>query len=282
MEPKAHRGKKLRPWMIVTYLVLTLYLLYTLYPIFLMVATSLKSNKEILANPSGFPRKLYLDGFTRLFQRENFLVYFRNSFFVTIVSLLIILAVTLLLSYALARYRGRTSSFLYLFFLAGMMLPLRLGLLSLNDLLYKLGLIDNLWGLIFIYVAMNIPFSMLILTGFIKMIPPSLEESAFLDGADTLTILRKVVIPLIRPAIATVIVYDFVPIWNDVFFPLIFIKSQGKRTLMQAVTLFFGQFSSNWNLVFAALTLACIPVIILYLCCSKYLIRGLMAGAVKE
>ncbi len=275
------RTKRFKPQYIIIYFVLILYTFYTIYPIFLMVVTSLKSNKEIFSNPSGFPIDVTFSGFETLFRKENYTIYFANSFYVTIMSSVILLGVSLLLAYALSRYTDKLSKFLYFYFLAGMMIPLRLGLLTLNDLLYNLKLIDRLWGIIIIYIAMNIPFTMFILTGFIKMIPNALEESAFIDGANTWKVLRKVIIPLIKPAIATVIVYNFIPIWNDVYFPLIFIKTKEKRTLMLAVTMFFGQFSTNWNLVFSALTLACVPVLIIYLFGSKYLIKGLLAGAVK-
>ena len=272
---------RFNPKMIGIYAVLIFYTLYTIYPIFLMVVTALKTNKEIFTNPAGLPINVTFSGFETLFKKQNFAIYFGNSFFVTIISVLILLTVSLLLSYALSRYTSKISKIMYFYFLAGMMIPLRLGLLSLNDLIYKLGLIDNLWGLILIYSTMEIPFTMLILTGFIKMIPNALEESAFIDGANTWTILTKIIIPLIKPAIATVLVYNFVPIWNDVFFPLIFIKTPSKRPLMLAVTMFFGQYSTNWNLVFSALSLACLPVIIIYICGSKFLIKGLMAGSVK-
>lgn len=273
--------KKFDVKILFVYIILTIYTLYTLYPIFLMLVTSLKGNLEIMTNPSGLPKTVVTDGFVKLFEKENFGQYFFNTIFVTVVSSVLLLVFSLMLAYILSRYINRLSSFLYIFFLVGMMLPLRLGLLSLNDLLYSLGLIDNLWGLIFIYIAMNIPFTMFLLTGYIKMIPLSLEESAFIDGANTWTILWKVVFPLIKPAIATTVVYNFVPIWNDAFFPLIFINSEKNRTLMQAITLFFGQYATNWNLVFSALTLACLPVIVVYIFCSKYLIRGMMAGALK-
>ena len=273
--------KKFNFGILFVYIVLTLYTLYTLYPIFLMIVTSLKGNLEIMKNPVGFPQTVVTDGFVTLFTKENFGQYFLNSIFVTVVSSVILLVISILLAYILARYKSKLSSFLYIFFLVGMMLPLRLGLLSLNDLFYSMGLIDNLWCLVFIYIAMNIPFTMFLLTGYIKMIPESMEESAFIDGANTWQIVWKIVVPLIKPAIATTIVYNFVPIWNDAFFPLIFISSNNNRTLMQAVTLFFGQFSTNWNLVFSALTLACVPVILVYIFCSKQLIKGMMAGALK-
>lgn len=273
--------KRLDIKILLVYVVLTLYTLYTMYPIFLMIITSLKSNLEIMQNPTGLPKQPILDGFVTLFQKENFGTYFANSIFVSVISSAILLVVSILLAYAISRYINKLSDFLYFFFLAGMMIPLRLGLLSLNDLLFKLGLIDSLWGLILIYVAQNIPFTMFILTGFIKMIPASMEEAAYIDGASTWQVLWKVLVPLIKPAIATTVVYNFVPIWNDVFFPLIFISSKSQRTLMQAVTMFFGQYTTNWNLVFSALTVACVPVIIVYIFCSKYLIKGMMAGAIK-
>jgi len=273
--------KKINWHIAIVYIVLTLYTLYTLYPIFLMMVTSLKNNLEIMKNPAGLPQEWVFDGFITLFQKENFGRYFLNSIFVTGTSVVILLVVTIMLAYVLARYKSRLSNFLYYFFLVGMMVPLRLGLLSLNDLLYKMGLIDNLWGLVLINVAMNIPYSMFLMAGYIKMIPVSLEESAFIDGANTWTILWKIVVPLIKPCIATTLIYNLVPIWNDAFFPLVFISTKENRTLMQAVMLFFGQYSTNWNLVFSALSLAAIPVIVVYIICSKYLIRGMMAGAVK-
>lgn len=276
-----NKMKKINWHIAIVYIVLTLYTLYTLYPIFLMLVTSLKNNLEIMKNPAGLPQEWVFDGFITLFQKENFGRYFLNSIFVTGTSVVILLVVTIMLAYVLARYKSRLSNFLYYFFLVGMMVPLRLGLLSLNDLLYKMGLIDNLWGLVLINVAMNIPYSMFLMAGYIKMIPVSLEESAFIDGANTWTILWKIVVPLIKPCIATTLIYNLVPIWNDAFFPLVFISTKENRTLMQAVMLFFGQYSTNWNLVFSALSLAAIPVIIVYIICSKYLIRGMMAGAVK-
>ena len=275
------KTKKINWHIAVVYIVLTLYTLYTLYPIFLMMVTSLKNNLENMKNPAGLPQEWVFDGFITLFQKENFGRYILNSIFVTGTSVVILLVVTIMLAYVLARYKSRLSNFLYYFFLVGMMVPLRLGLLSLNDLLYKMGLIDNLWGLVMINVAMNIPYSMFLMAGYIKMIPVSLEESAFIDGASTWTILWKIVVPLIKPCIATTLIYNLVPIWNDAFFPLVFISTKENRTLMQAVMLFFGQYSTNWNLVFSALSLAAIPVIIVYIICSKYLIRGMMAGAVK-
>ncbi len=244
-----------------------------------MIVTSLKANKEIIDNPMGIPKKYFLTAIQKLFEK-TFSV-FSGTAFLWLEQVVLVLVISFILAYALSRYNHKASKFLYFYFLAGMMIPLRLGMLYLNDLLNFFGLIDKHWGLIMIYSAMLIPFSMFILTGFIKMIPVELEESAVIDGATPLSIITRILVPLTKPAIATVTIYNFVPIWNDVFFPLIFIKTKEKRTAVLAVTMFFGQFSTDWNLVFSALTLACVPVLIIYLFFSKYIIRGLMAGAIK-
>jgi raffinose/stachyose/melibiose transport system permease protein len=147
--------------------------------------------------------------------------------------------------------------------------------------MYTLGLLDSLYGLILLYTAMSIPFSMFILTGFIKMIPNELDESAYMDGCSEPRIISKIILPLLKPALATVLIYNFIPIWNDVYFPLIFLHSPENKTLMLFITIFFGQFSTDWSLVFSALTIGAIPSIIIYLVGSKYFIKGLTSGALK-
>ena len=144
-----------------------------------------------------------------------------------------------------------------------------------------MGLLNNLWGLILIYIAMSIPFSMFILTGYIKMIPREMDEAAYLDGCTTTRLIWSMIVPLLKPAIATVAIYNFVPIWNDVYFPLIFIFDDEKKTFMLQVTNYFGQFSTDWNLVYSALTFAAAVSLIFYAFGSKYLVKGLTAGALK-
>ncbi|RJQ39630.1 MAG: carbohydrate ABC transporter permease [Nitrospiraceae bacterium] len=260
---------------------LFIYLIFTVYPVFLMVITALKTNAEIIKHPLSMPIKLNFSGFIKIFTTQNFALYFRNSFFVTVLSILITVFVSILLSYALARYKMKYVNPLSIYFLAGMMIPIRLGVLYINELLNTLNLIDSLIGLILVYTAMTIPFSMFIFMGFIKMVPVELDESAYIDGCSERKILFRIIAPLIKPAVATVTIYNFVPIWNDVYFPLIFIHSPEKKTLLLAVTIFFGQFQTDWSLVFSALTVATIPVLTIYLVGSKYFIRGLTSGALK-
>jgi raffinose/stachyose/melibiose transport system permease protein len=142
-------------------------------------------------------------------------------------------------------------------------------------------LYDNLWALILIYTAMGIPFSILIIVGFMKDLPEELAEAAKMDGCNDLRMLWTIFVPLIRPAIVTAVIYNFIPIWNDFFFPLIFIESDELKTVQLGTALFFGQYQTQWPLVFSALTLAVIPPLILYLLLSKHFIKGLTSGAIK-
>jgi len=255
--------------------------LYVIYPLVLMAVTSLKSNMEIIKSPMALPTKIVLSGFKKIFSDANFFVYLKNSVLVTGAALLLSISFSITLSYVLARYKGKWVNRLYFFFLVGMIIPIRLGVLFLNDMLNTLGLLDSLWGLILIYTAMSIPFSMFILTGFIKMLPKEMDEAAFIDGCSTMQFIVSVIIPLLKSAIATVAIYNFMPIWNDVYFPLVFIFNNAKKTFMLHITMFFGQYQTDWNLVFSALTFATMVSLIFYVFGSRNLVKGLTAGALK-
>lgn len=275
------KRKKIKKTDILTYIILILFMLYVLFPLFVMVMTSLKENLDFIKNPTGFPEKICLDGFQTLFTDSHFFLYLRNSVLVTGISLAAVIVFSVMLSYALARYTGAWVRKWYFFFLAGMIIPIRLGVLFLNDMLNALHLVNTPWGLLFIYIAMSIPFSMFILTGYIKMIPREMDEAAYLDGCTTSRVITSMMVPLLKPAIATVAIYNFVPIWNDVYFPLIFIFDDSKKTFMLQVTNYFGEFSTDWNLVYSALTFAAGISLVFYAFFSKYLVKGLTAGALK-
>lgn len=273
--------KKYRISNLIIYLFLILAALFVIAPLVLMVITALKNNLEFMKKPLSLPSKLNFDGFVKVFTEYNFLNYLWNSVFVTVISLAISLTISVTLSYALSRYKGKWINRLYFYFLVGMIIPIRLGVLFLNDMLNALGMLNNLWGLICIYTAMSIPFSMYIMSGYVRMIPRELDEAAIIDGCGIPRILAQVILPLIRPAIATVAIYNFMPIWNDVYFPLVFIFDESKKTFMLHVTMFFGQYSKDYNLIFSALTFAAAVSLIFYAFGSRQLVKGLTAGAVK-
>lgn len=273
--------KKINISKVLIILFLVLHALYVIYPLVLMFMTSMKTTMEIMKNPLSFPKKPVFTGFVKIFRDANFLLYLKNSVVVTLLALFFSLTVSIFLSYALARYKGKTVNRLYFLFLAGMIIPIRLGVLFLNVMLNALGMLDSLVSLILIYTAMTIPFSMYILTGYIRMIPAEMDEAAFIDGCSNLQVVSRLIVPLLKPAIATVAIYNFIPIWNDVYFPLIFIFDPKKKTFMQHVTMFFGQYQTDWNLVFSALTFATLVSLIFYAIGSKQLVEGLTAGALK-
>ena len=273
--------KKPRVSDLIVYGILILVALIVVAPLILMVITALKTNLEFMKHPLSLPKEICLDGFRSVFVEHNFLMYLGNSVFVALVSLAISLVFSVFLAYALSRYKGKWVGRLYVYFLAGMIVPIRLGVLFLNDMLNGMGLLNSHWGLICIYTAMSIPFGMYILTGYVKMVPREIDEAAIIDGCGTLRIIGQIILPLIRPAIATVAIYNFLPIWNDVYFPLVFIFDESKKTFMLHVTMFFGQFSKDYNLIFSALTFAAAVSLVFYAFASRQLVKGLTAGALK-
>lgn len=162
-----------------------------------------------------------------------------------------------------------------------MMLPIRIASIRLIQIVKALGLLNTIWGLIPIYVAMGFPVSVFIMTAFIRSVPGELTESAFIDGAGRLKIFFVIIMPLLKPAMATVAIYNLVPFWNDLWFPLLFITDEKSKTLLLGVTRLFGQYQTDWSRVLAVLTLSALPVIILYLLMSSQFIKGLTAGAIK-
>ena len=266
---------------ILFYSVILIYVITIVYPIFLMVMTSLKPNQDIFKRPLGLPTSLYLENFTYLFTKAHYEIYFFNSIFVVLVSLVCIVMFSSPAAFVFAGYRFKWDKFLYLYFIAGMIIPIRLGTISLLKMFVALQLNDHIASLILINIAVGIPLGVFILTDFIRMIPRELFSSARIDGCSEPAIFLRIVLPLLKPAIAALSIVNFIPIWNDFWFPLILIKSDRMKTIPLATAQLFGQFRTNFGLVFAALTMASVPLILFYLIFSKFFTKGLFQGAVK-
>ncbi|MBG9754781.1 carbohydrate ABC transporter permease [Lysinibacillus sphaericus] len=263
------------------YLVLFTVATISLYPILLMILSSFKKSVDIYKDPLGFPSSFSLDTYRTLLSKIPFTTYFMNSLFVSIVSVVLIVVVCSLASFYIARFKFSWNHALFFIFLLGMMIPIKLGIVPLFILMRDLGLINSLWSLILMNIATGIPLSMLILTGFFKTIPSELEEAARMDGAGNLRVLWYVVLPLMRPALGTVVIINFIAAWNDFFFPLIFITEKMKRTIPVGMMSLFGEHSADWGSLFAGLTLASLPMILLFFIASKQFMEGLTAGAIK-
>jgi raffinose/stachyose/melibiose transport system permease protein len=274
--------RKFRLSNLITYIILTSWCLLVLFPIWTMVINSFKPQREIFRDPFGLPSTFTLSGYQNVWVSGNFDIYFRNSIFVTVVSILLILIVGSLAAYALANWKSRFSAVLYLFFVAGLMIPIRLGTINIFQIIIALKLNGSILSLIPVYVAMGMPIAAFVLTAFIRTIPHELVEAAWVDGASRLQIYTKIILPLIRPALATVAIFNLIPIWNDLWFPLIFLRgAEDHRTVTLGVSLLFGQYQTNWTNILSTLSLSAVPLLVLYLLMSKQFIKGLTAGAVK-
>ena len=251
------------------------------YPLFVMVASSFKTNAEIFSSPLSLPTHFSTANLEKVWTETNFVRYLANSVGITAASVALILLFSTLAGYAIARYQFRLSSLVLMFFLSGMTVPLKLAIIPLFIQLDTLGLVDSYLGLVLVYVAMGIPSAVFIMTGFLRTLPRELEESARMDGASELRIMWSIMLPLARPALVIVAIQNAVPIWNDFFFPLVLITSDNLKTLPQGLTVFVGEFTTDWGVLFTGLTLAALPITLLYIVLSKQFISGITQGAVK-
>ncbi|MGJ4850694.1 carbohydrate ABC transporter permease [Bacillota bacterium Meth-B3] len=278
---KKFRSMRIENLHIPSHIVLVIWSLIAMFPVWILLINTFKTRKDIYGNPFGIPTSWTLENYRSVTSDSNFFNYFRNSLLVVVVSLALILMLGSLCAFALAHWRTRTSRVIYFAIIIGMMLPIKIATIRLLEMMKAFGLLNMLWSLFPVYTAMGIPTAIFILTEFIRGLPGELYDAGYMDGASRFKIYWKIVMPLIRPALATVAIYNLVPIWNDLWFPLIFINLESQKTVLLAVTKLQGQYTTDWPKLLALLSLSALPVILLYLTMSKQFIRGLTAGAVK-
>jgi len=263
--------------------VLIAYTLLAVAPIILVVMNSFKSRNAIFGAPLSPPTAdtFSLIGYNKALGAAHVGLYFFNSIVVTLVSMGLVLLLGGMAAWALTEYKFRGSTALALFLSIGVMVPIRLGSIAIITMMRAAQLNDTLIALILVYIAQGLPLSIFILSEFIEQIPKDLRDAARCDGVPETRIFFEVIAPLLRPAIATVAVFTIVPIWNDLWFPLILTSSATTHTITLGVQQFLGQYVTDWNAVLAALSLAIVPVIVIYIIFSRQLISGITAGAVK-
>ncbi len=265
------------------HVVLLLYTALCLGPVLLVVSNSFKTRATIFGAPLALPGPASFDlvGYRTVLGQGVFLNYFLNSLIVTVGSIAAVLVFGAMAAFALSEYRFRFNTALGLYLALGIMVPIRLGTVAILDMMVAARLVDTHLALILIYTAQGLPVAVFILSEFMQGVSKDLKDAGRIDGLSEYTIFLRLVLPLVRPALATVAVFTMIPIWNDLWFPLIVAPGEATRTVTLGAQSFIGQFVTNWNAVLAALTLAILPVLVLYLLFSRQLIRGITAGAVK-
>ena len=262
---------------------LIIYTVISLFPIFLTLINSVKSRNAIFRNPMQLPTTDTFDliGFTTVLGQGSFATYFQNSMIVTVVSIALVLLFGAMAAFALSEYRFKGNTLMGLYLALGIMIPIRLGTVAILTGMVSAGLVNTLTALILVYTAQGIPLAVFILSEFMKGVSDDLKNAGRIDGLSEYAIFFRLVLPLVRPAMATVAVFTMIPIWNDLWFPLILAPAESTKTITLGSQLFIGQYVTNWNAVLAALSLAILPVLVLYFIFSRQLIRGITSGAVK-
>jgi raffinose/stachyose/melibiose transport system permease protein len=271
------------PRSIAAHAVLLAYTAIALFPVVVIVVNSFKSRNAIFRSPLSPPTTETFDliGYTTVLNQGDFFLYFQNSFIVTVMSLFLVLLFGAMAAFALSEYRFRGNSLMGLYLALGIMIPIRLGTVAILQLMVASGLVNTLTALILVYTAQGLPLAVFVLSEFMRTVSDDLKNAGRIDGLSEYVVFFRLVLPLVRPAMATVAIFSMIPIWNDLWFPLILAPSEATKTITLGTQVFIGQFVTNWNAVLAALTLSITPVLILYVLFSRQLIRGITAGAVK-
>lgn len=263
------------------YIALILFAIINAYPIIWMAINSFKTEKEFAINQLGLPKKFVLENYTAAWDIANLGVLFKNSIFITLTATLLTVIVGALASYFLSRFEFRMSKLLYGFFVFGLLIPIHATLVPMFILMKNLGLLNTPITLIFPYMAFHLPITIFILTSFMKSFPKDIEESAIMDGCGIYRIFWSIILPMSRPAIATVVILNFIYNWNEFSFALVLINDSNLQTLPLGLANFAGQFTTNYGAQMAGLTMSLIPIVIFYIIFEKNIVKGMTAGAVK-
>ncbi|ADZ82310.1 MULTISPECIES: carbohydrate ABC transporter permease [Cellulosilyticum] len=264
------------------YLLLSIWTVICLFPIYWLVCFSLKDNTEIFGeNIAGLPRHWIFSNYQSAFMGGNVGIYLLNSVIVTGMTILLTIIVAVTASYALERMVWKLRKTAMTIFMIGIMIPIHAALLPVFYMMQTLHILNTAWSLIIPYVAFAMPVAIMIMTGFVAGIPRELEESASIDGASIYKIFISVILPLLKPAIATVSIFTFIQAWNELMFATVFISNNAKKTLTVGIQSMSGQFLTQWGPIGAALVVATIPTIMIYLLLNRQVQDSLVMGAVK-
>lgn len=275
--------KKKRMSRTAAYVVLSICCFFTLFPCALVIFLSLRSRQDIIRQGAfGLPEVWQWQNYADAWRVGRFSQYFMNSVFVSVFTVAGVLVFALFGAYAFTCMKFRGRALLETVMMVGLVLPVEIIVIPLFYDLKSMGLMDTLWSIILPSIAMNMAFGIFLLRGFIQDIPGSLLESARIDGSNEWQNIRYIILPLVKPALISLLIFVFMSSWNSFMLPNIMIKSEAMRTLPLGLDFFRGKNNTNVPLTAAASNIIAAPVILIYLVFQRNMIRGMMVGAVKE
>ena len=275
--------KCIKPGEILKTVLIVLIVLVFMYPLFWMVTASFKQPTEFVSKPayalnSGFYVQNYIDAWTR----GHMSVYFVNSLINTLLSLVLIVIFSVTISFALTKMQWKLRGFMSAFFGFGIMVPVATTLIPLAQIFQKTGLYNTRTGLVLVYTASAISFSVYLITGYLRALPDEIIEAGIVDGCSIYRLMVSIVIPLMKNAIITVLVIQFFFKWNDLIYSMTFASKSSLKTMQTGLLYFENEFGSkNWGAIFASVSISVLPMLVMYLALNKAVIEGMTAGAVK-
>jgi raffinose/stachyose/melibiose transport system permease protein len=272
---------KSKKWIDIALLVLAILLgIFFFFPVYFSLISAFKSNGEILRDAIALPSSFYLESFKYLLTETDFPRAMLNSLILTVVSIAFMILLIPMAAYAIERTKRKWSNAVYIYYLAGMMIPFQVYMIPLFKEMRTLGLYGTLTAPILIYISGSVGMGVLLFTSFIKGIPAEIEEAAAIDGCSRFRIFWQIVFPLLGPCTASMVVLQGLGIWNDFLMPSLILHSD-KRTMIVEIFKFVGELASQWDMVFAGTTMSIIPVLIVFVALQKYFVKGIAAGATK-
>lgn len=251
-----------------------------LIPFYLMIVNAFKTKREIFTNTLSLPESFSFENFVQAFQELDFIQTFFNSVLITVVSVAVIIVFSSMGAYALSRNKSKMSTLIFFLFVAAMLIPFQSVMIPLITLFGKFEML-NRSGIIFMYLGFGCSLSIFLYHGVLTGIPKSLDEAATIDGANRFQVFWYIIFPMLKPITVTVAILNTIWIWNDYLLPSLVLNQEGKETLPLKMFFFFGEYTKQWHLALAGLTLAIIPVIIAYFFAQRQIIKGVTEGSVK-
>lgn len=269
------------PGKVAVNLILLIFSITCIFPAIWLFYSSMKTKTEFYENPIALPSSLNLDSYINVLQKSDMLKWMGNTARNTILSLILILLVGFIVGYFVARFKFRGRKLLYSYFLLGMLIPIHALMVPMYILFTKTGLGDNWYTLIFPYTAFGIPIAVFLVESYVQNVPKELEEAAAIDGSSFTRTLFSIILPVCRPILVTIGIIQFFSLWNEFTFSLILISDENLKTVSVGLTIFKGQYATDYPQMMAAMFLAILPALLLYFAFSKQIIKGMVAGAVK-